>query len=240
MKAIHLWNSRGINRIRKVAGQLADPLSQRDRFQGFENCADEAFIGLLKLRMNERLFEVLYQRHVRWVWTQSFQCLTNSRRHFTWDICLRTFHFLRGQFPESESARQLTSLLAEIVRTLAKNSHDLDMQKPGCPEDQWMEERFNWAAGDESLARGIQQAMKQLPAEWRQVMNWRYLEEISLAELASRKEFPFGTIRWRHFQAVRKIREILEEDHGLNRSENNLNHYGKTKQRPAALAAKIV
>jgi hypothetical protein len=53
------------------------------------------------------------------------------------------------------------------------------------------------AAGNDALAERISLALRGLPAEWRQVIRWRYGKGCSLAELASRTDFPRGIIRWR-------------------------------------------
>lgn len=58
----------------------------------------------------------------------------------------------------------------------------------------------------------IEKALAKLPAAWRELFIWRYLNELSYEEIAEIKNLPLGTVKNRIFQAKEKLRLLLEED----------------------------
>lgn len=64
----------------------------------------------------------------------------------------------------------------------------------------------------EELRVRVQEAMLQLPEAFREVLVLRHLEEMSVSEVAAVAGVSEGTVKSRHFRALARLREILEEE----------------------------
>jgi RNA polymerase sigma-70 factor (ECF subfamily) len=54
--------------------------------------------------------------------------------------------------------------------------------------------------------------MEQLPEPLREVLVLRQLEELSVQETAAALGVPEGTVMSRHFRALARLRDLLEDD----------------------------
>ncbi len=63
-------------------------------------------------------------------------------------------------------------------------------------------------------AQVIAQAMERLPAEERQIISLHALSGLTLREVADILDKPLGTVKWRHAQGLKKLREWLGDDIG--------------------------
>jgi RNA polymerase sigma-70 factor (ECF subfamily) len=63
----------------------------------------------------------------------------------------------------------------------------------------------------EELRRRVQQAIALLPDEFREVLVLRHLEQLGVADIAAVLDVAEGTVKSRHFRALAKMRELLEE-----------------------------
>lgn len=57
----------------------------------------------------------------------------------------------------------------------------------------------------------IEDALKEIPPQLREVFIWRHINELSYEEIAEIKGLPLGTVKNRVFQAKELIRKVLEE-----------------------------
>lgn len=64
----------------------------------------------------------------------------------------------------------------------------------------------------EELRQRVRAAMLELPEPLREVLVLRHLEEMSVAEVAAVARVSEGTVKSRHFRALARLREILEEE----------------------------
>lgn len=63
----------------------------------------------------------------------------------------------------------------------------------------------------EEMRRRVQDAIARLPDEFREVLVLRHLEQLGVAEIAAVLDVAEGTVKSRHFRALAKMRELLEE-----------------------------
>ena len=61
-------------------------------------------------------------------------------------------------------------------------------------------------------AQALAQAMNRLSDEERQIVSLHALSGLTLAEVAGILDKPLGTVKWRHAQALKKLRSLLGED----------------------------
>ncbi|MCA9217353.1 MAG: sigma-70 family RNA polymerase sigma factor [Planctomycetales bacterium] len=61
------------------------------------------------------------------------------------------------------------------------------------------------------LKQRVMEALDQLSSEDREIVVMRHLEGLSVREIADVMSMPEGTVMTRHFQAVRKLRRMLDE-----------------------------
>jgi RNA polymerase sigma-70 factor (ECF subfamily) len=64
----------------------------------------------------------------------------------------------------------------------------------------------------DELRQRVQAAMEQLPEPLREVLVLRQLEELSVQETAAALGVPEGTVMSRHFRALARLRDLLEDD----------------------------
>ena len=68
-------------------------------------------------------------------------------------------------------------------------------------------------AGDrESAARDVERGLQRLPALEREVLTLFYLEDLSLADLATLLDVPLGTVKSRLFRARQQLRQTLTKE----------------------------
>ncbi len=61
------------------------------------------------------------------------------------------------------------------------------------------------------LTAKVEQVLKYLPPNFRELFVWRYVNEFSYQEIAEIKGIPVGTVKNRVFQSKELIRKLLEE-----------------------------
>ncbi len=64
----------------------------------------------------------------------------------------------------------------------------------------------------EELRYRVRKAIDRLPAEFREVLILRQIEQLSVEEIAAVLSIPEGTVKSRHFRALAQLREMLEEE----------------------------
>lgn len=63
-------------------------------------------------------------------------------------------------------------------------------------------------------SRAIQEAMAAISPEERQVVSLHAVSGLTLREIADMLGQPLGTVKWRHAEAVRKLRRLLDDNQG--------------------------
>jgi RNA polymerase sigma-70 factor (ECF subfamily) len=148
-------------------------------------------------------FEALYRRHRDFV-LRVARRFTHDR-DLALDALQDTFAYLLQKFPPVGPGLRLTARLETLLYPVAKNSAITALRKA-----------HRLAGGDAELdempappvAEGapIDAALARLSSERREVVTLRFVDDLSLAEIAAALEIPLGTVKSRLHLAIKDLR----------------------------------
>ncbi len=164
---------------------------------------------------DQRAFEALYHRHRDWV--------LRAAARFTAppddaaDVLQNTFLYLVRRLPGLRLTGRLTTLLYPVVKHLAMEvarKHKTERLEDGLTED------LEVAATDRSSARAdLRVVLARLPDVQREVVQLRFIDDLSLSEIAEALSVPLGTVKSRLHNAIAALRRdsatrryFLDED----------------------------
>jgi len=148
-------------------------------------------------------FEALYHRHRDWVYRLAWWFTGN--REDALDVLQETFTYLLGKFPGFELTAAMTTFLYPAVKNLslamrnknARFSSDADvLSELAAPAPQ---------EGAGSLAE-LSAVLAVLPDEQREVVLMRFVDGMSLNEIAVALDIPLGTVKSRLHNALSTLR----------------------------------
>ncbi len=149
-------------------------------------------------------FEALYFRYRDWVFRLAWRFTGN--RTDALDVLQETFAYLLGKFPGFELTSAMTTFLYPVVKhtSLAirrKNrrfaSDDEALGELAAPVPQEIERS----------RRELAAVLVALPAAQRETTLMRFVDGMSLQEIASALEVPLGTVKSRLHHALRTLRD---------------------------------
>lgn len=154
-------------------------------------------------------FEALYERYRDWVFTLA---LRFTRDHtLAHDVLQETFIYFLRKFPGFVLTAQLKTFLYPVVRHNAlavrrktlklTTNDDLSTQTP----DSACLVAANQQLASEAL-RELHRAVEHLDTGHREVVILRFVEDLSLQEIALAMEIPLGTVKSRLHHALAEIR----------------------------------
>lgn len=148
-------------------------------------------------------FEALYRRHRGWVLRVAYRFTRD--RDTALDVMQEVFTYLLGKFPGLVLTAKLTTFLYPVIRHTALHTR----RKAG---------RF--AGSDDALAElpapdpmdpgggdDIERVLAGLPAHQREVLLLRFVDGMTIEEVALALSLPTGTVKSRIHHAVRTLRE---------------------------------
>lgn len=152
-----------------------------------------------------RAFEALYKRHKAYVIRVALRFV---RDHDTaLDVLQETFSYLLRKFPPSGDGLTLTAQMTTFLYPVARNTAITLMRKAdrfpaaaGCKPDDLPENTVP-ESGD------ITEALGDLSDAHREVILLRFVDDMSLQEIASALAIPVGTVKSRLHLAIRQLRE---------------------------------
>jgi len=152
-----------------------------------------------------RAFESLYRRHRDFVLRVARRFTRD--RELALDALQETFAYLLNKFPPAGSGLTLTARLPTLLYPAAKNAAITAARKA----------RRAAGAGDAELdelpaevppdAAPIDAALTALSPERREVVTLRFVDDLSLAEIAVALDVPLGTVKSRLHLALKELRE---------------------------------
>jgi RNA polymerase sigma-70 factor (ECF subfamily) len=149
-------------------------------------------------------FEALYQRHRDWVVNLAFRW--TGDHGLALDVLQETFLYLLKRFPGFALTCQLRSFLYPAVRNLAigarRKAHRLQSS-----DDELSELAAPPPAPTGDAARNqLAAVVSTLPEAHREVLLLRFVDGLSLAEIAQALEIPLGTVKSRLHNALDTLR----------------------------------
>jgi len=148
-------------------------------------------------------FESLYYRYRDWVYRLAWR-LTGNRADAL-DVLQETFTYLLGKFPGFELTSSMTTFLYPAVRHISiticskKTRIKTETDIPDEPE------------ADTSLETELSRSelaavIAILPKEQQEVLLMRFVDDMSLQEIAAALNIPLGTVKSRLHNSLRSLR----------------------------------
>jgi RNA polymerase sigma-70 factor (ECF subfamily) len=139
---------------------------------------------------------------------------TTGDREIALDVLQETFAYLWRKFPGFQLTAKFTTFLFPTVRHLAiaARRKRQRLQSPPQVASTAMSDPASSAADDpsqqaESPRDGLARVMAALPDTHREVVLLRFVDDLSLAEIAAAMDIPIGTVKSRLHHALRALRE---------------------------------
>lgn len=154
---------------------------------------------------DEAAFETLYYRHRDWVANLAYRW--TGDRDLALDVVQEVFFVLAKKFPGFQLTAKLQTFLYPVVRNLAitvrRKSERYQSSETPPPEPEAPFPAESAHAGDEALRA----ALAALGREHRDVLLLRFVDGLSLAEIADTLGIPPGTVKSRLHNALQQLRE---------------------------------
>jgi RNA polymerase sigma-70 factor (ECF subfamily) len=173
-----------------------------------DGLSDEALVALCNsgdALEAARAFEALYFRHRDFVLRVARRFTRD--RELALDASQETFAYLLVKFPPAGTGLTLTARLSTLLYPAAKNAAINALRKA----------RRHGGTGDDVLdelpaepateAEPIDAALAKLSPERREVLTLRFVDDLSLAEIAAALDVPLGTVKSRLHLALKELRE---------------------------------
>jgi RNA polymerase sigma-70 factor, ECF subfamily len=155
-----------------------------------------------------RAFEVLYGRHKDYVIRVAMRYVRD--RDVALDVLQETFRYLLGKFPPSGEGLVLGARLTTLLYPVAKNTAlNLLRKAERFPSagDMEPDDVGQPAAAESADVAGL---LRGLSEERREVILMRFVDGLSLQEIAAALEIPLGTVKSRLHLAIKQLRESPE------------------------------
>jgi RNA polymerase sigma-70 factor (ECF subfamily) len=148
-------------------------------------------------------FEALYHRYRDWVYRLAWRITGN--RADALDVLQETFTYLLGKFPGFELTSSMTTFLYPAVRHI---SITISSKKNRLKSDEEILNEQEAATSQESeLSRSeLSAVLAILPDEQREVLLMRFVDDMSLQEIAAALNIPIGTVKSRMHNSLRNLR----------------------------------
>ncbi len=158
-------------------------------------------------------FETLYRRHRDYVTRVALRF--GADRDAAVDVLQETFLYLLKKFPPTGEGLVLTAQLRSLLYPVAKNLTLSSLRQRARLDDseEFDPDRLPAPSGADPAERDrarLSAAMGRLPAERREVLLLRFVDDMSLQDIADTLSIPLGTVKSRLHLAVRELRDSPE------------------------------
>lgn len=152
-----------------------------------------------------RAFEALYQRHKDYVIRVALRFVRDPDAAL--DVLQETFSYLLRQMPPSGKGLALTARLTTFLYPVAKNSAITLARKANRFPPADNREPDDLAGPKPHESRDIAGLLDDLSADHREVILLRFVDDMSLQDIAAALDIPVGTVKSRLHLAIRQLRE---------------------------------
>lgn len=150
-----------------------------------------------------RAFEILYYRHRNWVVRLAARFTGNDAD--TLDVLQETFAYLHRKFPGFELTARLTTFLYPVVKNLSIQAKRKRARYAG--DDQALEQAKDAGNAGRGLAdEDLVAALRGLSEIHREALLMRYVDGMSIEEIAAALKTPAGTVKSRLHHAVEAMK----------------------------------
>jgi RNA polymerase sigma-70 factor (ECF subfamily) len=165
--------------------------------------SDQELIELAN-RGNPDAFEALYHRYRNWVYRLAWRFTANQQDAL--DVLQETFTYVLGKFPGFELTASMTTFLYPVVRHLSIAVRRKNRRFTS--DEEMLSELAAPVPEETGQARSeLAAVMKVLPDEQREVLLMRFVDDMSLQEIADALNIPLGTVKSRLHNALSTLRK---------------------------------
>jgi RNA polymerase sigma-70 factor (ECF subfamily) len=147
-------------------------------------------------------FEAIYSRYRDWAATLAFRFTNNH--DLAMDVLQETFVYLAKKFPGFALTCQMKSFLYPVIKNLSITA-SLKANRYQSGEELFA--HLEAPAEKTASEEGLRSALSSLPESQREVVVLRFLEEMSLEEIADALDVPLGTVKSRLHNALKALRD---------------------------------
>ncbi len=152
-----------------------------------------------------RAFETIYNRHKDYVVRVALRFVPD--RDAALDVLQETFSYLLRKFPPTGRGLTLSARLTSLLYPVAKNCAITLMRKSQRFPSSDGVRPDDLPADPPSEQSNIAAALKHLPDERREVITLRFVDDLSLQEIADALQIPLGTVKSRLHLGIRQLRD---------------------------------
>lgn len=169
--------------------------------------SDNALIAVCNegnAREAARAFDVLYQRHKDYVLRVALRFVPDTDTAL--DVLQETFLYLLRQFPPAGPGIELTAQVTTLLYPVAKNTALTALRRGNrfpaadIEPDELAETTEPGAAGDAAAV------IAALPERQREVLRLRFVDGMTLAEIAQVLDIPLGTVKSRLHVGIGRLK----------------------------------
>ena len=146
-------------------------------------------------------FETLYRRYRDWVHRLAWRCTGNEQDAL--DVLQETFLYLLKKLPGLRLTASMTTFLYPVVKHLSLNLRR--RRQPGAGEEILL--ALPAPAAPSAPRAELAAALAALSEEQREVVLMRFLDDMTLDEIAVALDVPTGTIKSRLHRALETLRD---------------------------------
>lgn len=166
--------------------------------------SDEALIERAN-RGDAAAFEALYLRHRDWVVSLAYRFTAD--RDEALDVLQDAFAYLFRKFPGFQLTASLRSFLYPTVKHLSLDR--VRRRRPTVDVDDLADELPLHEPTASGAEPGLTRALDEMPAAQREVVLLRFVDDMSLEQIAASVGVPLGTVKSRLHHAIRALRARL-------------------------------
>ena len=153
---------------------------------------------------NPDAFEALYYRYRDWIYRLAWRFTGNQQDSL--DVLQETFTYLLGKFPGFELTASMTTFLYPVVKHLSIAVRNKNRRFTS-DEDVINELAAPTSKETERNRSELAAALTVLPEEQREVLLMRFVDDMSLQDVATALNIPLGTVKSRLHHALKTLRK---------------------------------
>ena len=149
-------------------------------------------------------FEALYRRYRDWVYHLAWRFTGNEQDAL--DVLQETFTYLLGKFPGFSLTASMTTFLYPVVKHLSIAVRNKSRRFTS--DEEILGEIAAPALKDAQGSRSeLAAVLAVLPDEQREVLLMRFVDDMTLQEIATALNIPIGTVKSRLHHALKRLRQ---------------------------------
>jgi RNA polymerase sigma-70 factor (ECF subfamily) len=148
-------------------------------------------------------FEVLYRRYRDWVYHLAWRFTGNQQDAL--DVLQETFIYLLGKLPGFRLTASMTTFLYPVVKHLSLTLRSKNRRFTS-DEEILRELPAPASIETQSCRSELATVLTVLPDEQREVLLMRFVDDMTLQEIATALNIPIGTVKSRLHHALQRLR----------------------------------